>query len=281
MIKYNNFYKNNIFVFISFFILISVPILWFLRYMNKKYKTYTEEVVKNPTFNKIYNLGLIIDGHKQWGKKHGYKDNKCYQRSLDFLWEVICLSLQKGIPHLTVYVLSKNNYRKKTSRELEEFYKEIDSFFVNYEESFLKNDIKCDFIGDFSILDEKIKNKIYYIQEKTKHARAINIHMLVGYDYVEDIMDAVKLIAENYKKGIINFENMDEDLLINYMSSSHVPPIDIIIRSGFYEQLSGFLPMQTMHSEIIFVPVMWPELTINDIKAILDKFCFRNKHFLR
>ena len=56
-----------------------------------------------------------------------------------------------------------------------------------------------------------------------------------------------------------------------------MPDPDILIRTGGDQRLSGFLPWQSVYSELFFVDAYWPEFQQEEFVSIIEKFASRER----
>ena len=60
-----------------------------------------------------------------------------------------------------------------------------------------------------------------------------------------------------------------------------MPDPDLIIRTGGEQRLSGFLPWQTVYSELFFVEAFWPEFQQEEFVKIIGNFGARERRMGR
>ena len=82
------------------------------------------------------------------------------------------------------------------------------------------------------------------------------VNILLGYDPMKDLAGLMKCNQLFY--------------------SNDIHSIDIIIRTGGYNRLSGFLPMQSMYANIITLDTLWPDFSIDSLKLCLTKQFINN-----
>lgn len=268
---------HRTFIFLTFVFLIGIPFIWVLRFSHKKYMIFLEANKNKSIISRIKNLGIIMDGNRRWAKKYGYSNEQGYEEGANKFLETVRLCLKKGIPFLTVYALSADNIKNRTKEEIDAIYKIMKLYLNDKLDLMIKQGIRIKIVGDTKLFNNEINNLIIETEKKTEKKGELTICLLFGYDPLEDIFYGVNAIKKDIEKGLIN--KTDEISPNLYIRSKDIPNIDLIIRTGGYERLSGFLPIQSMYAELVFFSCMWPAINVKDIEYIIDKFHLRTRNF--
>lgn len=213
---------------------------------------------------------IIPDGNRRWAKKRllnpsmGHKEGK---ENGSLLVETM---IDNKIDFLTFWVLSKDNFIKRSKAEISFLFKLIKDAIieVNDNEFVIKNDIKIQILGDWeSVVDSDLKKDLQRINQESLNRKGPCLSFLFCYNGDEETVKAVQKMVKN--KEPINKEN-----IIKNLWSSMLPAVDILIRTGCENDphLSGNILMwQTAYSQLIFSNKMFPDFTKADLKkAILE-----------
>ncbi|MFX1375135.1 MAG: polyprenyl diphosphate synthase [Promethearchaeota archaeon] len=214
-------------------------------------------------------IGLIIDGNRRWAKKRNLDINFGHLVGYENLKKRLFDFFEAGIHYLSLYILSLENLKKRSSEELEYIYeimiKAVDTV-IN--ESIVKDEkVRFNIIGRFSLLPPKAKAKIQQLIDFTVDHDQNFINLCIMYDGHEEIVDAVKKIVNDRIKP----ENIDSTLIKNYLYTKNFPPLDYIIRTGMDDgaRISGFLLWDSSYAEFKFRKDLWPdynkEMVIQDL----------------
>jgi tritrans,polycis-undecaprenyl-diphosphate synthase [geranylgeranyl-diphosphate specific] len=221
-------------------------------------------------------IGIIPDGNRRFGKKYNLSLAEAYEYGINKLKEVLEWSKEIGIKILTVWSFSTENinrnfFEKKVFFSL---LKKKAEEVLNSDE-LEKNEIRCRFIGRLSLLPSSLTNILKKIEEKTENYKKFHLNVAIGYGGRQEIVDACnKIIKAGIKRVTIN--NFRKFLYTN-----GIPDPDLIIRTSGEYRLSGFLPWQTVYSELIFLKPLWPELTKEDFINAIKEFETRERRFGR
>lgn len=138
-------------------------------------------------------------------------------------------------------------------------------------ESLDKNNIRLHVIGDMSMLPEYAKNELNEALEITKENTGLNLIMALSYSGRWELLNAVKSIAWEVKNGKLNIENIDQDVLQQYLCTSAFPDPELMIRTSGEYRISNFLLYQLAYAELYFTNVRWPDFRKENLyEAILD-----------
>ena len=224
--------------------------------------------MKNPN-----HIAIIMDGNGRWGIKKFKSRSLGHKEGVKKIGQIINYCLKDKIKNLTLYVLSRDNFLKRSPKELKNIFFLIETYLPKNEDFFLKNKINLNFIGESNGLPRNIK-KLIKITNKKFSFKSSNLTLNIALNYSSklEIINTIKKI--NLKRNKITKKNIEKYL---YTFSSGNP--DLIIRTGGYNRLSDFLLWQSAYSEIYFVNDLWPEFKINNLKRIIEKFNKTQKNY--
>lgn len=232
-------------------------------------------------------LGLIIDGNRRWAKLHNADTATGYKAGLDKLVEAVNALSGKGVKCISVYAFSTEN-EKRPAEEKAQIMSLVDYFIENH-----PSGVKLCFIGDFDFLPKTLKEKILsYKCEDNSYKLQMNI--MLGYGARHDMVTAAKKLnnqaRELFENEMANGQSYDralklseeiftEDNFLNNLSTSNLPPLDLIIRYGKANRLSNFMLYEAAYSEIYFVDKLWPDASALEIAEIVDGFKLVNRTY--
>ena len=225
--------------------------------------------------NEIKHVGIILDGNRRFSKRLMQEPWKGHEYGAKSLLEW-CKELD--IKELTLYAFSMQNFNRPKQ--------EFDYLMNVFKETFTKikgdprlkeNNIKINFIGRIHLFPEAVKNAMYELMEETKNNTKYIANFAMAYGGREEIIDATKKIAEAVKNGKLKVEDINEELINKNLYLASEP--DLVIRTS-ESRLSGFLPWQSIYSEIIFLPnLLWPEFEKEDFVKCIEEFNNRKRRF--
>lgn len=248
---------------------------------NTVYNAYEKKLL-----NKVLNapvpkhLAIIMDGNRRFAQKLGMEPAIGHLAGRSKLEEVTDWCLELGIKVLTVYAFSTENIKR--NKDEADFLMNL--FAENFrkvgdDERVHKNKMRIKAIGKIENLPKNVQDAIKYAEEKTKNYDKYFFNIAVAYGGREEILNAVKRIAEDVKKGKINEEDINEKLMSSYLYTSDLPDPDLILRTSGEERISNFLLWQLAYSELYFADVYWPGLRKIDFLRAIKSYQERKRRF--
>lgn len=214
-----------------------------------------------------------MDGNSTWAKKNNKTTMDGYLKGMRTMSDVIISAKELGIKYVTFYAFSSENW-KRPSKWVSDFMKLALWFFKNDEsiKKVLNADAKLKIIGDKSKLDSEIQDILNEYEERTKGNDGITVQLAISYGSQDEIVRAVKKIAEN--KIDFTIENIS-----NNLDTAGIPDPDLIIRTSAKQRLSNFLLWQASYSEFYFSILLWPEFDKVELQNAIDDFLKRGRTF--
>ena len=175
-----------------------------------------------------------------------------------------------GLKYLTVYAFSTENW-KRTEEEVGALMLLLKNYLDDFSKKADTENIKINMLGDISKLQKGLQKSINNAMERTKNNTGAVFNVAFNYGGRDEIVKAVKNIAEEVKENKLNIEDIDEKLFSNYLYTKGQPDPDLLIRTSGEERLSNFLPWQLVYSEFYFVKKHWPDFKEEDLDlAIIE-----------
>ena len=223
-------------------------------------------------------IGIIMDGNGRWAKKRLMPRSLGHRQGAKVFKNIVEYCRSIGVKYVTAYAFSTENW-KRPEEEVNAIIKLLKEYLKN---AFDYNEkrIKVKFLGDISVLDDEIKRLIAEIEEISKdEAETMTLNIAFNYGGRREIASAVKVIAEKVKNNEINCDDINEDLISQYLYTSGQPDPDFILRPSGEYRLSNFLVWQSAYSELIFMDVLWPDFKSTDMDEAILEFNKRNRRY--
>ncbi len=222
-------------------------------------------------------IGLIVDGNRRWAKKRNLDVNFGHLIGYENLKKRLFDFFEAGIHYLSLYILSLENVKKRSSQELDYIYKiMVKAVDTVINESIVKEEkVRFNVIGRLSMLPPKARAKIQELIDFTKNHDQNFINLCIMYDGHEEIVDAVKSIINDGVKA----ENVNRDLIKKYLYTKNFPSLDYIIRTGMSDgaRISGFLLWDSSYAEFKFREDLWPDYNMEMVIEDLQDYVRRNR----
>lgn len=223
-------------------------------------------------------LALIMDGNRRWAKKRGLLSWRGHGKGADTVKQVIEFCLQKGIPYLSLYVFSIENF-KRSPEELSFLFDLLATEAEKNLEGFVRSGVRIRFVGDRSLFPASLLPVVERLEKATQHLDKVHVSLLFCYGGQQEIVSGIKSVVRKVQAGLLTEDQISEDLFKDFLWTSGIPEPDLIIRTGGHHRLSNFLLYQSAYSELYFLDCMWPELENKHLESVLDQFKQRQRNF--
>lgn len=213
-------------------------------------------------------IGLIIDGNGRWAEAHGLPRKEGYKAGLLTLTRAILTFMNLGVEVLSVYAFSTENW-KRNDEEVEAIFEAVAAFCSNP----VKN-CAINFSGNLEILPDKYKTVFKEAMKKRNCDDKIILNVALNYGGRADIVNAANRILQTS-----TIKTVDEKTFLSYLSTSDLPPLDAIVRTGGEKRLSNFMLFESAYSELVFVDALWPDFDNAEIDKVMYELQKRKQKF--
>ena len=235
------------------------------------YKLYEKKLLEEVKANPVpKHVAIIMDGNRRFARKLGIDPTQGHHIGKDKVQDVLEWCRDAGVKVLTLYAFSTENF-KRADKEVKTLMRMFaDSFRKMADDPHIhKHRIRVRAIGRIDMLPPDVRKAIKYAEERTKDYSNYFFNIAIAYGGRAEIVDAIKSIASDVKKGKLNANEIDEQTVSSRLYTADVPDPDLILRTSGEERISNFLLWQIAYSELCFVDVYWPEFTRRDfLRAI-------------
>ena len=219
-------------------------------------------------------VGIIMDGNRRFAEARGLPTYEGHRKGYDKLTQVVSWARDASVPHIAVYAFSTENWNR-SEKEVGYLMKLFRFILDNEAEKMIKERVRVCFVGERNHFSKDIQEGMIRIEEVTGKDYEITLHIAVSYGGRAEILSATNaLIFEN--SGVVSEKDFSKKLWTHPM-----PDPDIIIRTGGERRLSGFLPWQSVYSELFFFDTLWPDFSREEFNSIIEEFSVRERKYGR
>lgn len=225
-------------------------------------------------------VGIIVDGNRRWARAQGLQSAEGHLVGYEKLKEVARWARGFGVKHLIAFALSTENLE----RSKEEVDALMDLCRVAIPEcigALAEERIRVRIIGDKKRFPEDIQTLMWKLKRRLRDDDALweddafELVLALGYGGRQEIETA----AEAYAAQPILLERNRPHTFADLLSTHGTPDPDLIIRTGGEQRLSGFLPYQSVYSELFFLNTLWPDFSYWHLLATLAEYQTRQRRF--
>lgn len=223
-------------------------------------------------------IGIIMDGNGRWAKKRGLPRKAGHSAGAKTFRKITRYCSDIGIKYLTVYAFSTENW-KRPEDEVRSLMKLFKSYLEEALADFKDDSIVVKFIGDKAPFDEDLRNLMIENEESSKDRDGMVLNIAMNYGSRDEIVRAVKNICNDVQSGAVLTENIDEQLISDYLYTSGQPDPDLIIRPSGEYRISNFLLWQSAYTEFVIMNKLWPDFETSDLDEAIKIYSQRNRRY--
>lgn len=223
-------------------------------------------------------IAIIMDGNRRWAKSKGLPVALGHKEGAKTLEKTVRYAKKLGIKYITVYAFSTENW-KRTADEVSALMNLMQSYLDDYSKRADSENIKMNFLGSRQELSSKMQNSIDKCMERTRNNTGITFNIALNYGGRNEIVKAVKDIAEKVKDDKISIDDITEQMVSDNLYTQGQPDPDLLIRTSGEIRLSNFLPWQLVYTEFVFIDKNWPDFSEKDLDEAIGVYQKRNRKF--
>lgn len=223
-------------------------------------------------------LAVIMDGNGRWAKEQGMARVFGHRNGVKAVRETSEASAELGIKYLTLYAFSTENWNRPAF-EVNALMRLLVDTLSKEVETLNENNIKLKAIGDLSKLPKNSFNALMQGIEDTKHNDRMTLTLALNYSSRWEILEAAKGLAKDAASGDVKVDDIDNDFLEKYLTTSGYPDPELMIRTSGEHRISNFLLWQMAYTELYFTDVYWPDFRKEHLYEALIDYQNRERRF--
>jgi undecaprenyl diphosphate synthase len=223
-------------------------------------------------------IAIIMDGNGRWAKRQGMARMFGHRQGVETVHRITEAAAELGVEFLTLYAFSTENWNRP-KEEVDALMVLLVDTIVKETPTLMKNNISLQTIGDLSRLPQATRDKFLECIEQTSQNTGLTLVIALSYSARWEIIEATKRIASAVKDGHLLLEDINEEVLSNYMTTAQMPDPDLLIRTSGELRISNFLLWQLAYSELYFTNCLWPEFTNEEFYHAIVDYQHRERRF--
>jgi undecaprenyl diphosphate synthase len=223
-------------------------------------------------------VAIIMDGNGRWAKKRALPRVAGHHEGMKVVRKMTKLANELGVQVLTLYAFSTENWKRPKS-EVEYLMKLPEEFLGTFLPELIEENVQVKMIGNKDQLPSFTLNAIEKAMNETKENTGLILNFALNYGSRVEIVEAVKHVLNDCKSGIMNENELTEDIFSSYLMTSELPDPDLLIRTSGEIRLSNFMLWQLAYSEFWFTDTLWPDFKDEDLLDAVNAFQNRQRRF--
>jgi len=223
-------------------------------------------------------IAIIMDGNGRWAQKKNLPRVKGHHEGAKIVEKIAQHCVDFGIESLTLYSFSIENW-KRPKTEVNSLMHLYTRYLVEIRPTLMKNNVKLIHLGRLTQLPLAVKKELTKTMKLTSTNTGMTLALALNYGGRTEITDAVKKIAQKYKKDELRLKDIDEQCISQHLYTAGLPEPDLLIRTANEMRISNFLLWQISYSEFYISKTLWPDFKKSDLEKAILAYAQRNRRF--
>lgn len=219
-------------------------------------------------------VAIIMDGNGRWARARGLPRLAGHRAGTVALRRTIEACIELGIPYLTIYAFSTENW-KRPAHEVRGLMFLLEDVIERQLEDLIKGGVRIRHVGWLDQVPGHVSQAIRRMVERTAGGDKLTLCLAFNYGARAELVRAVRSIV---REGL-SPEAIDEACIDAHLETHGVPDPDLIVRTSGEMRLSNFLLWQAAYAEIYCTPTLWPDFDKAALEEALASYAARDRRF--
>jgi undecaprenyl diphosphate synthase len=191
---------------------------------------------------------------------------------------VVRASNELGIRHLTIFSFSSENWSRPAS-EIGDLFGLLRRFIRNDLATLHRDGVRVRVIGERHGLEADLCALLGEAEELTRNNTKLTLVVAFNYGSRQEIARAAQQLAREVAEGRRDPATITAETIGRHLDAPDLPDPDLIIRTSGEQRLSNFLMWQAAYSELVFVPIHWPDFDKAALEGAIAEYSRRERRF--
>lgn len=223
-------------------------------------------------------VALVMDGNGRWAQDRGLPRTEGHKRGEAVLMDVVQGCIEMGIPYLSAYAFSTENW-KRSPEEVR--------FLMGFNRDVLRRrrdemnelGVRVRWAGQRPRLWGSVISELEEAEELTRDNTVMTLAMCVNYGGRAEIIDAAREFARRVATGEASPDDLTEENFPRYLDEPDMPDVDLFLRPSGELRTSNFLLWQSAYAEFVFQNTLFPDFDRRDLWAACLEYAKRDRRF--
>ena len=223
-------------------------------------------------------VALVMDGNGRWAKSRGLPRTKGHEAGESALFDVVQGAIEIGVKELSAYAFSTENWRRSPDEV---------KFLMGFNRDVIRRrrdemnamGVKVRWVGRPQKLWKSVIEELEIAEELTKKNKVLTLNMCVNYGGRAEIADAAAELARDVARKKVKPDQINEKVFAKYLDEPKMSDVDLFLRSSGEQRTSNFLIWQSAYAEMVFMDVLWPDVTRETLWRAIEIYAERDRRF--
>ena len=223
-------------------------------------------------------VAIVMDGNGRWAKERGLPRTEGHARGEASLLDVIHGAIEIGVPYLSAYAFSTENWRRSPDevRWLMGFNRDV---IHRRRDELNALGVRIVWAGRAPRLWKSVIGELRTAEAMSRTNTTLTLQFCVNYGGRAEIVDAVRQVAAEARAGRLDPDKVTEKSFRSHLYRPDVPDVDLFVRSSGEQRTSNFLVWQSAYAEMVFLDRLWPDFDRRDLWHAIELYAQRDRRY--
>jgi undecaprenyl diphosphate synthase len=226
----------------------------------------------------LRHVAIIMDGNRRWARSRGMPPVFGHQRGAEAVRRTVEGCRERAIRYLTLFAFSSENWRRPAS-EVNELMNLLRFYLRREINELARSGVRLRFLGERELMAGDIATMMAEAEQRTQRNAELTLTIALNYGSRREIARAAQGLAVRAVAGQLDCEAIDEDLFGQALNTLGLPDPDLLIRTSGEQRLSNFMLWQMAYTELVFLPVHWPDFDQHHLGEAIAEFRRRERRY--
>ncbi len=225
-------------------------------------------------------VALILDGNGRWASQRGLPRTQGHENGASAVRTAVRGAHDRSIEYLTLYAFSVNNW-SRPREEVDALMRICTEFAEGERDDLVRRGVRVLIVGELEDVPTRTRRAMERLIGETAHGTSMTLALALNYGGRRDMVNAMRALAIRARAGMVMPEEIDEQSLRSFLTTSDLPDPDLVIRTGGEKRLSDFLLFESAYAELFFTETYWPDFTEATLDEALETYARRQRRYGR
>jgi undecaprenyl diphosphate synthase len=225
-------------------------------------------------------VAIIMDGNGRWAQQRSQSRLEGHRSAIQAVREAVEAAAELNVRYLTLYAFSTENWQRP-AEEVQGLMLLLGQVIEREEERLIRDGVRLQVIGQIEDLPKPVRERLFRAKRRTEAGDRLTLTLALSYGGRQDIVQAVRRIAEAVQAGTLRTTDINEALLRSYLWTADLPDPELLIRTSGEIRISNFLLWESAYTEFVFLPIFWPDFRREHFYQAVWEYQQRERRFGR
>ena len=223
-------------------------------------------------------VALVMDCNGRWARQRGLPRTEGHKAGEQSLFDVIMGAIELGIPYLSAYAFSTENWRRSPDevRFLMGFNRDV---IRRRRDQLNEMGVRVRWAGRHQRLWRSVIAELADAEQLTAGNSVLTLQFCVNYGGRAEIADAAAAIAAEVAAGKLRAGQVTEKTISRYLDEPGIPDVDLFVRSSGEQRISNFLLWQSAYAEFVFLDTLFPDFDRRHLWHACEIYASRDRRY--